>query len=70
MGNTENLTAWERMQLDMVYDDLDADLFNRRVTAKTLFKAFNQTNDGLVEKLDKSQKTTDKQTLCKRLRTI
>lgn len=43
MGNTENLTARERMRLDMVYDDFDADLFNRRVTAKTLFKAFIQT---------------------------
>ncbi|MCR5078209.1 MAG: hypothetical protein K6A82_09260 [Prevotella sp.] len=70
MDNTENLTARERMQLDMVYDDFDADLLNRRVTAKTLFKAFIQTNDGLVEKRNKTQKTTDKQTLCKRLRTI
>ena len=40
-----NLTAWEKMQRDMVYDDFDADLFNRRVAAKTIFKQYNKTSD-------------------------
>lgn len=40
-----NLTAWEKMQRDMVYDDFDADLFNRRVAAKTIFKQYNKTTD-------------------------
>ena len=40
-----NLTAWEKMQGDMVYDDFDADLFNRRVAAKTIFKQYNKTTD-------------------------
>lgn len=33
--NTDNskLTAWEKMQLDMIDDDLDEDLFHRRVAA-------------------------------------
>ena len=33
------------MQRDMVYDDFDADLFNRRVAAKTIFKQYNKTTD-------------------------
>ncbi len=41
----ENLSAWEKMQRDMVYDDFDQDLFNRRVIAKNIFKKYNQTTD-------------------------
>lgn len=44
-SNDKNLTAWEKMQLDMVYDDFDRDLFDRRVAAKNIFKKFNQTTD-------------------------
>ncbi len=39
------LTAWEKMQCDMIYDDFDEDLFNRRVDAKKIFNKFNQTTD-------------------------
>lgn len=49
MKQNQNLTAWERMQLDMVYDDFDEDLFNRRVDAKKLFNKFNQITDEQVE---------------------
>lgn len=48
MENSE-LTAWEKMQIDMVYDDMDSDLINRRVWAKNIFKRFNQTTDEQVE---------------------
>jgi len=44
-----NLTAWERMQKDMMYDDFDRDLFNRRVLAKNIFKQFNRTTDEQAE---------------------
>lgn len=44
-----NLTAWERMQKDMMYDDFDRDLFNRRVMAKNIFKQFNRTTDEQAE---------------------
>ncbi len=45
MKETQHLTAWEKMQRDMVYDDFDADLFNRRVAAKNIFNRYNQTTD-------------------------
>lgn len=34
MNNTKKLSAWEKMQLDMVYDDFDKELFDLRVAAK------------------------------------
>ena len=37
------------MQLDMIYDDFDEDLFNRRVNAKNIFNKFNQTTDEQAE---------------------
>lgn len=43
MDNNKTLTAWEKMQLDMIYDDFDEDLFNRRVEAKNIFNKFNIT---------------------------
>lgn len=45
MEQGQNLSAWEKMQRDMIYDDFDEDLFNRRVAAKNIFKQFNQTTD-------------------------
>lgn len=45
-----DMTEWEKMQNDMVYDDFDKDLFNRRVDAKNIFNEFNMTTDEDVEK--------------------
>ena len=39
------MTEWERMQQGLVYNDFDEDLFNRRVIAKKLFRAYNKTED-------------------------
>lgn len=50
MKQTQDLSAWEKMQRDMVYDDFDRDLFNRRVVAKNIFKKYNLTTDDEVEK--------------------
>ncbi len=44
-NNGKGLSAWEKMQRDMVYDDFDAGLFNRRVAAKNIFKQYNKTTD-------------------------
>lgn len=49
MEQEQKLSAWEKMQRDMVYDDFDRDLFNRRVEAKTIFKKYNRTTDDDVE---------------------
>jgi len=49
MNDSITMTAWEKMQLDMIYDDFDEDLFNRRVDAKNIFNKFNQTTDEQVE---------------------
>lgn len=43
------LTAWQRMQLDMIYDDFDQDLFERRVQAKAIFKKYNRTTDSQAD---------------------
>ncbi|MCQ2367116.1 MAG: sugar O-acetyltransferase [Akkermansia sp.] len=40
-----NMAAWEKTERAMVYDDFGADLFNRRVAAKTIFKQYNKTTD-------------------------
>lgn len=39
------MTEWEKMQVGQVYDDFDRNLFNRRVEAKKLFRAYNRTAD-------------------------
>ena len=39
------MTEWEKMQVGEIYDDFDRDLFNRRVEAKKLFRAYNRTDD-------------------------
>lgn len=44
------MTEWEKMQAGLIYNDFDADLFDRRVEAKRLFRAFNHTDDDEVDK--------------------
>lgn len=39
------MTEWEKLQAGQVYNDLDDDLFQRRVAAKKLFRAYNKTED-------------------------
>ncbi len=43
------MTEWERIESGLVYNDFDADLFNRRVRAKKLFRAYNKTEDAEIE---------------------
>lgn len=44
------MTEWEKLKQGLIYNDFDEDLFNRRVQAKKLFKAYNQTDDSEIEK--------------------
>ncbi len=44
------MTEWQKMQDGDIYNDFDQDLFNRRVEAKQLFRAYNRTEDNEVEK--------------------
>ena len=39
------MTAWEKLQNGLIYDDSDEDLFQRRIEAKKLFRAYNKTED-------------------------
>ena len=50
------MTEWERMQNGLIYNDFDQDLFNRRVIAKKLFKAYNKTEDDETEKRENLMK--------------
>lgn len=43
------MIEWERLQEGLIYNDFDEDLFQRRVTAKKLFRAYNKTEDEEVE---------------------
>ncbi|MDD5872205.1 MAG: sugar O-acetyltransferase [Clostridia bacterium] len=43
------MTEWEKLQNGQMYNDFDEDLFQRRVAAKKLFKAYNRTEDDDVE---------------------
>ncbi len=43
------MTEWERLQQGLIYNDFDEDLFNRRIEAKKLFRAYNKTEDEEVE---------------------
>ena len=43
------MTEWERLQKELPYNDFDPDLFQRRVAAKKLFRAYNRTEDEEVE---------------------
>lgn len=40
---------WEKMQAGEVYNDFAEDLFNRRVSAKKLFRAYNRLDDSAVD---------------------
>ena len=42
-------TEWEKLQDGEIYNDFDQDLFNRRVEAKKLFRAYNRLADEEVE---------------------
>lgn len=42
------MTDWEKMLQGLVYNDFDDDLFQRRVEAKKLFRAYNKTDDDQV----------------------
>ncbi len=44
------MTEWERMQRGEVYNDFDKELFDRRVEAKKLFRAYNRTEDDEIER--------------------
>ena len=39
------MTEWEKLQNGQVYNDFSDELFQRRVAAKKLFRAYNQTGD-------------------------
>ncbi len=41
---------WDKMQAGETYNDFDLDLFNRRVKAKKLFRAYNKTDDNETDK--------------------
>lgn len=43
------MTEWERMQQGLIYNDFDKNLFNRRVIAKKLFRAYNKSEDDETE---------------------
>ena len=44
------MTEWNKMQAHQICNDFDADLFERRVKAKKLFKEFNRTEDDEIER--------------------
>ncbi len=44
------MTDWEKMQAGEVYNDFAEDLFNRRVRAKKLFRAYNCLDDSEKDK--------------------
>ena len=44
------MTEWNKMQEHQIYNDFDADLFDRRVEAKKLFREFNSTADNETER--------------------
>lgn len=46
------MNEWEKMQAGLCYNDLDDDLFHRRVEAKKLFRAYNRTEDDETELRD------------------
>ena len=39
------MTEWEKLQKGLMYNDFDDDLFQRRISAKKLFRAYNKTDD-------------------------
>lgn len=47
------MTEWEKLQDGQMYDDFDDDLFQRRIRAKKLFRAYNKTDDDEIEQRKK-----------------
>lgn len=45
----ELMTEWEKLQAGQMYNDFDEDLFQRRITAKRIFRAYNKTDDDEAE---------------------
>lgn len=43
------MTEWEKLQAGQIYNDFDEDLFQRRIAAKKLFRAYNKTDDEETE---------------------
>lgn len=43
------MTEWDRLRAGQVYNDFDQGLFDIRVEAKRLFRAYNQTDDDQTE---------------------
>ena len=43
------MTEWEKLLAGEIYNDFDADLFQRRVAAKKLFRVYNKTDDDQTE---------------------
>ncbi len=43
------MTEWEKLQNGQIYNDFDEDLFQRRIIAKKLFRAYNNTIDDEID---------------------
>lgn len=43
------MTEWEKLLAGEIYNDFDPDLFQRRIAAKKLFRAYNRTEDEQTE---------------------
>ncbi len=43
------MTEWEKLQNGQIYNDFDEDLFQRRIVAKKLFRAYNNTVDDEID---------------------
>lgn len=50
------MTDWEKMQAGEMYNDFAEDLFDRRVEAKKLFRAYNRLEDDEVDKRNEIMK--------------
>lgn len=50
LGGKARMTEWKKLQAGQMYNDFDDDLFQRRIVAKKLFRAYNKTEDEEVEK--------------------
>lgn len=47
------MTEWEKLQAGQIYNDFDEELFQRRIRAKKLFRAYNRTDDMETEERKK-----------------
>lgn len=50
------MTEWEKLQQGKIYNDFDTDLFQRRIQAKKLFRAYNKTEDEEIDKRNELMK--------------